>query len=85
MVSTGYFDIAELVHLPVLTSHYGESLNMVSTGYFDMAELVHLPVLTYHYGESLYKTCPYGEFLNLYGGRQANSILTTGITVPNLH
>jgi hypothetical protein len=36
-------------------------------------------------GESPYKTCLYGSFLNLYGGGQANSILTTGITVPQQH
>ena len=39
-----------------------------------------MPVLTAHYGESPYKTCLYGDFLNLYGGGQGNSILTTGIT-----
>jgi hypothetical protein len=44
---------------------------------------VHLSVLTAHYGESPYKTCIYGNFLKLYGGGRANSILTTGITVPN--
>jgi hypothetical protein len=27
----------------------------------------------------------YGEFLNLYGGGQANSILTTGISLPHRH
>jgi hypothetical protein len=30
-------------------------------------------------------TCSYGDFLNLYGGGQANSIFTTGITVPQPH
>jgi hypothetical protein len=46
--------------------------------------MVQLPVLTAHYmyGESTYKTYLYGNFLNLYGGGQANSIFTTGITVP---
>ena len=44
-----------------------------------------MPVLTAHYGESPYKTCLYGDFLNLYGGGQGNSILTTGITVPSRH
>jgi hypothetical protein len=44
-----------------------------------------MPVLTAHYDESPYKTCLYGEFLNLYGGGQGNSILTTGISAPNLH
>jgi hypothetical protein len=44
-----------------------------------------MPVLTAHYGESPYKTCLYGDFLNLYGGGKGNSILITGITVPNLH
>jgi hypothetical protein len=43
-----------------------------------------MPVLTAHYGESPYKTCLYGDFLNLYGGGQKNSILTTGIIAPNL-
>ena len=43
-----------------------------------------MPVLTAHYGESPYKTCLYGDFLNLYGGGQGNSIFTTGITAPNL-
>jgi hypothetical protein len=33
-----------------------------------------MPVLTAHYGESPYKTCLYGDFLNLYGGGQGNSI-----------
>jgi hypothetical protein len=42
-----------------------------------MAKLVKLPVLTAHYGESPYKTCLYGEFLNLYDGGRANNILTT--------
>jgi hypothetical protein len=36
-------------------------------------------------GESPYKTCVYGDFLNLYGGGKKNSIFTTGITVPHLH
>ena len=58
---------------------------MISTKYFYIAELVRMPVLTAHYGESPYKTCLYGEFLNLYGGGQENSIFTTGITVANLH
>jgi hypothetical protein len=48
-----------------------------------MAELVQMPVLTAQYGESPYKTCLYGDFLNLYGGGQGNSIFTTGISVPN--
>ena len=43
---------------------------MISTKYFYMAELVQIPVLTAHYGEPPYKTCLYGEFLNLYGGGQ---------------
>ena len=50
-----------------------------------MAELVQTPVLTAHYGESLYKTCLYGEFLNLYSGGQRNSIFRTEIIAPNLH
>ena len=29
-----------------------------------------MPVLTAHYGESPYKSCLYGDFLNLYGGGQ---------------
>ena len=58
---------------------------MISTEYFYIAELVQMPVLTAHYGESPYKTCLYGDFLNLYGGGQGNSIFTTGITVANLH
>jgi hypothetical protein len=41
---------------------------MLSTEYFYIAELVQMPVLTAQYGESRYKTCLYGEFLNLYGG-----------------
>jgi hypothetical protein len=47
--------------------------------------MVQTPVLTAHYGESPYKTFLYGDFLNLYGGGQANSIFTNGITVPNPH
>jgi hypothetical protein len=35
-----------------------------------------MPVLTAHYGESRYITCFYGDFLNLYGGGQQNSIFT---------
>jgi hypothetical protein len=35
-------------------------------------------------GESPYKTCLYGDFLNLYGGGQKNSIFSTGISAPNL-
>jgi hypothetical protein len=58
---------------------------MFSTKYIYIAELVQLPVLTAHYGESPYKTWLYGNFLNLYGGGQANSIFTTGIDVPHLH
>jgi hypothetical protein len=42
-----------------------------------------MPVLNAHYGEASYKTCLYGDFLNLYGGGQANSILTTRIIVAN--
>jgi hypothetical protein len=42
-----------------------------------------MPVLTAHYGESPYKTSLYGNFLNLYGGGQENSISTPGITVAN--
>ena len=34
-----------------------------------------MPVLNSHYGESPYKTSLYGDFLNLYGGGQRNSIL----------
>jgi hypothetical protein len=49
---------------------------LISTEYVYVAELVQLPVLTAHYKESLYKTCLYGDSLNLYGGGQANSILT---------
>jgi hypothetical protein len=49
-----------------------------------MKELVQLRVLTCHYGEPPYKTCLYGDFLNLYGGGGANSILATGIIVPQL-
>jgi hypothetical protein len=45
--------------------------------------MVQMPVLNAHYGESPYKTCVYGEFLDLYGGGQGNSIFTTGITVAN--
>jgi hypothetical protein len=41
-----------------------------------------MPVLTAHYGESSYKICLYGDFLNLHGGGQGNSIFTTRITVP---
>jgi hypothetical protein len=48
-------------------------------------ELVQLPLLTDHYGESPYKNFLGGDFLNLYGGAQANSILITGITVPHQH
>ena len=33
-----------------------------------------MPVFTAHYGESPYKTCLYRNFLNLYGGGEANSI-----------
>ena len=44
-----------------------------------------MPVLTAHYGESPYETCLYGEFLNLYGDGQENSILAAGITVPSRH
>ena len=51
---------------------------MISTKYFYIAELVQMPVLTAHYGESPYKTCLYGDFLNLYGGGQANSIFIAG-------
>jgi hypothetical protein len=58
---------------------------MISTKYFYLAELLQLPVLTDHYGESVYKTCLYVEFLNLYNGGRQNSILTTGIPVPNPH
>jgi hypothetical protein len=57
---------------------------MISTKYFYIAELLQMPVFTAHYGESLYKTCLYGDFLNLYGGGQGNSIFTTGISAPNL-
>ena len=53
---------------------------LVSTEDFYIAELVQTPVLTAHYGESPYKTCLYGDFLNLYGGGQVNSIFTPGIT-----
>ena len=50
----------------VVQQHY---ISMViSTKYFYIAELVQMPVLTAHYGESPYKTCLYGDFLNLYGG-----------------
>ena len=41
---------------------------LISSKYFYIAELVQIPVLTAHYGESPYKTCLYGNFLNLYGG-----------------
>ena len=44
-----------------------------------------MPVLTAHYGEPSYETCLYGNFLNLYGGRQRNSIFTPRITVPSRH
>jgi hypothetical protein len=57
---------------------------MISTKYFYITELVRMPVLTANYGESPYKTWLYGDFLNLYGGGQRNSILTTGIIVPHL-
>jgi hypothetical protein len=57
---------------------------LIKTKYFYIAELVQMPVLIAHYGESLYKTSLYGNFLNLYGDGHKNSILTTGITVPNL-
>ena len=46
---------------------------LTSTKYFYIEELVQIPVLNSHYGESPYKTCLYGDFLNLYGG----------INVPN--
>jgi hypothetical protein len=58
---------------------------LISTKYFYIAELVQLPIFTAHYDESPYKTCLYGDFLNLYGGGRANSIFTTGINVPNPH
>ena len=57
---------------------------MISTKYVYIAEVVQIPVLTAHYGESQYKTCLYGEFLNLYGGGQGNSISTTGVISRNL-
>ena len=49
-----------------------------STEYFYIAELVQLPVLTAHYGEPPDKTCWYGDFLNLYGCGQGNSISPAG-------
>jgi hypothetical protein len=58
---------------------------LLNTNYFYMGELVHLLVLAPHYGESPYKTCWYWNSLYFYGGGQANSILTTGITVANWH
>ena len=58
---------------------------MISTKYFYKAELGQIPVFTAHYGESPYKTCLYGEFLNLYDGGQANSIFGTGINVARRH
>ena len=36
--------------------------------------MVEMPVLTAHYGESPYKTCLYGDFLNLFSGGKKNSI-----------
>ena len=42
-----------------------------------------MPVLAAHCGESPYKTYLYGDFSNLYGGGQGNSIFTTGINVPS--
>ena len=54
-------------------------INVLKAIYILVAELAQMPVLTAHYGELLYKTCLYGEFLNLYGGGKRNSILTTGI------
>ena len=44
-----------------------------------------MPVLTAHYGEPPYKTCLYGDFLDLYYGGKKNSIFRTGITVTNPH
>ena len=49
---------------------------MISTKYFYIADMVQMPVLIAHYGESPYKTYLYGEFLNLYGDGQKNSIFT---------
>jgi hypothetical protein len=59
--------------------------HLISTKYVYIAELVQLPVLTTHYGDSPYKTCLYGDFLNLYCGGQKNNICTTGINVPHGH
>ena len=56
---------------------------LISTKYFYIAELVQIPVLTAHYGEPPYKTCLYGDFLNLYSSEQVNSIFTTEITALN--
>ena len=46
---------------------------------------VHQQMFCAHYGESPYKICSYGYFLNLYGGGQANSIFTTGLSVAQRH
>ena len=67
----------------VVQQHY--IFILISTKCFYIAELVQIPVLTAYYGESPYKTCLYGDSLNLYGGGHKNSILTTGITAPRRH
>jgi hypothetical protein len=66
----------------VVLQHYISIV--ISTKYFYIEELVQMPVLTAHYGEPQYKTCLYGDFLNLYGGGWGNSILATGISAPQL-
>ena len=50
-----------------------------------MAGLGQIPVLTARYAESPYKTCLYGDFLNLNRGGRWKSILTTGTIAPNRH
>jgi hypothetical protein len=53
------------------TRYLTSNTTRISTKYFYIAKLGQMQVLISHYGESSYKTCLYGDFLNLYGDGQA--------------